>query len=92
MSIETEISNKLHDAFSPEFLEVVDETPSHRGHSETDGASETHFRIRIVSKSFSGMSKMSRHRAVNNILQLYFNEGMHALSIDASAPEDAPAG
>jgi BolA family transcriptional regulator, general stress-responsive regulator len=81
----------LNLAFSPERLEIVNESHLHAGHHHGDGrpfdgSGETHFRVRIVSSAFAGKSRLERHRAVNAALDGVLKDGLHALAIDASAP------
>ena len=76
MSMQSRIESKLRDRFSPERLAVMNESHLHAGHhhvesghhEEFDGKGETHFRVRIVAPAFSGMSRIERHRAVNELL------------------------
>ena len=42
-----EIYRKLNEAFSPDQLEVVNDSASHAGHSGDDGTGETHFNVSI---------------------------------------------
>lgn len=87
MSIETEITRKLSEAFRPERLEVVNESHLHAGHQEHfDGTGETHFRVRIVSQSFAGLSRIDRHRALNDLLKPEIDAGVHALALEPAAP------
>lgn len=94
MSIQTTIEAKLNKAFRPERLDVINESHLHAGHHHVDGgheavfdgSGETHFRIRIVSPLFSGMSRIERHRAVNAQLTEEFDAGLHALAIEPAAP------
>lgn len=66
MSMKSSIAGKLETAFSPERLEVINESHMHAGHQPGfDGEGETHMRIRIVSAAFAGMSRVARHRAIN---------------------------
>ena len=60
-------------------LEVFDES---HGHNVPDG-SESHFKVVAVSGEFEGMSRINRHRQINNLLQSEFDSGMHALAIHA---------
>ena len=84
------MTKKLGDAFSPDRLEVINESSQHAGHQESfDGTGETHFRVRIVSERFSGMSRIQRHRAVNDLLSEELAEGVHALAIEPAAPDEA---
>jgi BolA protein len=77
MSRQSRIETALTDRFQPERLKVINESHLHAGHNHSgsdhheafDGTGETHFRIRIVSGAFSGMSRIERHRAVNALLK-----------------------
>lgn len=83
------ITKKLNDAFSPDRLEVINESSMHAGHQEAfDGTGETHFRIRIVSDTFAGMARIARHRAVNDLLAEELADSVHALAIEPAAPDE----
>ena len=87
MTLKSRIEYRLSEAFSPERLEVINESHLHAGHGpDFDGAGETHMRIRIVSARFAGLSRVARHRAVNDLLKSEFEAGLHALAIEATAP------
>ncbi|QRI62701.1 BolA family transcriptional regulator [Shinella sp. PSBB067] len=87
MSMKTSIAGKLEAAFSPERLEVINESHLHAGHQPGfDGEGETHMRIRIVSAAFSGMSRVARHRAINEAVKAELDAGLHALAVEAAAP------
>jgi BolA protein len=86
MAIRDTISNKLQEAFTPESLQVVDESHLHEGHSGHRPGGETHFRVYIVSDAFKGKSRVERHRVVNAALAGAFERGLHALAIQARAP------
>jgi BolA protein len=91
MSIERRITEKLVAAFRPLRLEVVNESHHHAGHAGSPGTGESHFRVMLVSPSFTGKSRIERHRMVNAALADELKGGVHALAIKAHAPEDAPA-
>ena len=94
MSTRDSIEAKLVAAFQPAGLQIVDESHLHAGHNHSgsdhhagfDGSGETHFRVRIVAESFSGMSRIARHRAINSALAEELAAGVHALAIEAAAP------
>jgi BolA family transcriptional regulator, general stress-responsive regulator len=95
MSIQSGIEAKLNAALRPERLEVINESHLHAGHHHSapghdggafDGTGETHFRVRIVSSAFSGMSRIERHRRVNELLAGEIAAGLHALAIEPAAP------
>lgn len=94
MSIQSRIEEKLRGEFSPERLEVINESHLHAGHHHTesgreetfDGTGETHFRVRIVADAFAGMSRVERHRAINALLADELKGGVHALALEPTAP------
>ncbi len=89
-TIEARIVKKLHAAFSPTKLEVINESHLHAGHQEAfDGSGETHFRVRLVSEKFDGMTRLARHRAVNDTLAGELADGVHALAVEPRAPGEA---
>jgi BolA protein len=75
----------LEAAFSPTSLEILDESGSHAGHVGASGG-ETHFRVRMASPAFAGLSRVARQRAVMDALQPEFATGLHALALELSAP------
>ncbi|WP_421916080.1 BolA family protein [Mesorhizobium sp.] len=97
MSIQATMEDKLKKAFSPERLVIINESHLHAGHHHQDsdhhatydGTGETHFRVRIVSPAFAGMSRIDRHRSVNELLADELKAGVHALAIEPAAPGEA---
>jgi len=88
-SIQATLEEKLQHRFAPVKLEVINESHLHAGHQpQFDGTGETHFRIKIISSEFSGMSRIARHRAINALVTELMDQGLHAIAIDAKAPED----
>ena len=83
------IRTKLEQAFTPERLEVVDDSARHAGHAGARGEGESHFNVVIVSSVFQGLSRVERQRRVNAALAEEFAAGLHARSIKAKAPEEA---
>jgi BolA protein len=72
-------------ALAPESLTVRDDSAAHAGHA---GAREgSHLAVQIVSKSFVGRSRVARHRLVYDALRQLMPQGIHALAIDARAPD-----
>lgn len=88
------MQTKLTAAFAPQRLEIINESHLHAGHhhhdsdhhAAFDGSGETHFRVRIVSDAFTGLSRVQRHRAINEVLKDELNNGVHALALEPSAP------
>ncbi len=86
MAMKDIITDRLREAFSPESLEVVDESHLHEGHAGHRPGGETHYRVYIVSPAFKGKSRVERHRMINSALAAELAGGVHALAIHAKAP------
>lgn len=74
---------KLTAAFSPSFLDVIDESDRHHGHGGGHAEGETHFLVQIAAPAFAGTSRVQRHRMINEVLKDELAERVHALSIEA---------
>lgn len=55
-------------ALSPTRLEVIDESHQHAGHAGAPAGGESHFRIRMASPEFAGLTHIARHRLVHRTL------------------------
>ena len=86
MQTEDRIAQKLTEAFAPQSLKVVDESHQHEGHAGHRPGGQTHFRVYIVSELFKGMTRLQRHRLINQTLAGELADGVHALAIHAAAP------
>jgi len=86
MRTEERIAQKLTEAFAPQSLKVVDESHQHEGHAGHRPGGQTHFRVYIVSELFKGMTRLQRHRLINQTLAGELAGGVHALAIHAAAP------
>jgi BolA protein len=82
-----EIRDRLQAAFQPVALEVIDEGHLHVGH---EGAKDGrgHFRLRIVSAHFAGRTPVQRHRLIYQQLADLMQSDIHALAIEAQAPDE----
>ena len=77
------IEQVLRQQFQPTFLEVIDESSQHAGHSgATDSGMNSHFRVRIASSHFENISRVQHHRLVYDSLQEFLDNGLHALAIE----------
>ena len=83
-----QIEARLRRALSPTRLRVQDESALHIGHLDDDAASESHFRIEIVSPHFVGLGRLARHRAVYQALGEGLRGELHAVAIRARTPEE----
>ena len=90
MNLESQMRQKLMISLQPSRLDVVNESHLHAGHRSSPGTGESHFRLLIVSEAFSGKSRVERHRMVNDLLSDELRSGLHALTIKACAPGEAP--
>jgi BolA family transcriptional regulator, general stress-responsive regulator len=80
---EKRIRAALVAAFSPSELEIVDESHLHHGHAGSRPGGETHYSVTIKGGALAPLSRLARHRAVNDALAAEFAAGLHALSIRA---------
>lgn len=83
MTYRQRMIDKLSAAFSPTFLEVIDESEKHHGHGGHHSEGETHFLIQIAAPAFTGVSRLQRHRMINEVVKDELAERVHALSIEA---------
>lgn len=87
MTLQDTIAAKLKSIFEPVEINVINESHLHAGHQpEFDGEGSTHFRIQMVSAKFEGLSRVARHRSVNEAMKSEFDDGLHALALELSAP------
>lgn len=64
-------------------LEVLDESHAHAGHAGANGTGfGTHFRVRIASPLFAGLTRVRQHRLVYDALQEFIDRGVHAIAIE----------
>jgi len=60
---------KLRAVFTPNHLELVDDSHKHAGHAgNPTGKGETHIGIVIVSEKFAGKSRIERSRMVHSVI------------------------
>ena len=71
----------------PVSVELLDESGRHIGHAGA-AAGGSHFRLLIVSPRFAGRDKLSRHRMVYAALGTLMQREIHALAIQALAPDE----
>jgi BolA protein len=73
--------------FAPTELVVEDQSHLHAGHAGArDGRG--HFSVRIVATAFTGLAPLARHRAVYAALGDLMQTDVHALAIEARAPDE----
>lgn len=89
MSVAETMRVKLEAALSPERLEIVDDSESHRGHGGYREGGESHFNMEIVAAAFVGQSRVSRQRLVFDALKEELAGPVHALSLRCLAPGES---
>lgn len=90
MTVADDIRRRLG-ALSPSRVELLDESAKHAGHAGARPGGNTHWRLTIVSAAFTGSSTVARHRMIYQALGELMQDPIHALSIDARAPEEIDA-
>ncbi len=85
------IEARLEAALEPTALALEDESALHAGH-EGAKSGGSHFRLRVVSRKFEGLSKVARHRLVYDALEDLMKRDIHALAMTLLSPEEAAAG
>jgi BolA protein len=83
------MESALRAQFAPVAFELNDESARHAGHAGAQPGGETHYRLRMVSEAFAGLSRVARQRLVYHALGEEFDTGLHALSLDLKTPEEA---
>ena len=96
MKVAAAMREKLTSAFTPNEMDIVDESARHAGHAgatrEDGSRGETHFHIRLVSPAFEGLSRVERQRRVYAVLKDELAGPVHALSLAALAPSETAKG
>lgn len=89
MGVANQIEALLNEQLSPSALQVIDDSAKHAGHAGAREGGESHFTVKITSVKFVGLNAVARHRAVYSALKPLLDAGLHALAIEARAPEEA---
>lgn len=84
MKVENIIIEKLVADFQPELLDVLNESHNHN----VPEGSESHFKVVLVSKKFSGQTKVKRHQMVYATLSQELSGAVHALALHLYTPEE----
>jgi len=78
-----QLTDRLQHRLAPSHLQVIDESSQHGGHvgANAEGFG-SHFRVRIASPQFDGLTRIAKHRLVYDALQDFIDQGLHALAIE----------
>lgn len=82
--MQSRLSEKLHAAFAPIHLDVINESYQHN----VLPGSESHFKVVLVSKKFENQRMLGRHRDIYAILADELAGGIHALALHTYTPEE----
>ncbi|NRB10425.1 MAG: BolA family transcriptional regulator [Rickettsiaceae bacterium] len=80
MNRKVRIEQKLS-VLKPHYLEIIDDSKSHIGHSGNPGDKESHLTIKLATKLLAGKKRIEQHKIINELLKEEFANGLHALSI-----------
>ena len=72
---------------NPSSVDLQDESGQHAGHSGARPSGGSHWQLTIVSEAFRGKSPVARHRMVYEALGDLMKTDVHALKIEAFAPD-----
>ena len=84
MKVQKTIEAKLQAEFSPQFLQVINESHQH----SVPPNSETHFRVELVSDQFQHLNRVARSRKIYTLLAEELASGVHALSLQLFSPSE----
>ena len=74
-------------ALRPLTVDLRDESAQHAGHAGARPSGGSHWQLTIVSEAFRGKSPVARHRMVYEALGDLMKRDIHALKIEALAPD-----
>lgn len=76
------IEDALEQAFAPQYLSVENDSHKHVGDHQS-----SHFKVLLVSKRFTDLNAVQRHRSVYKVLHEIMQE-IHALQLNTWTPEE----
>jgi BolA protein len=84
MQVENQLRERVNERFSPQWLELVNESHQHN----VPANSETHFRLVMASAAFEGRRPVARHQLVYAELAELLAGPVHALAMHLYTPEE----
>lgn len=82
------IRERLTNTLQPTELEIIDESARHAGHAGA-ASGGGHFIVNIVAAAFNEKTLIQRHRLVYDAVDDIMHREIHALSIQATTPEES---
>jgi len=81
-SMQDHLQEQLSIALEPSHLEVINESSKHSG-----PATESHFKLVVVSEVFAEMKLIDRHRFINKLFKEELGH-IHALAMHTYTPDE----
>lgn len=81
--MQQQIETKLKEALTPQYCVVENESHMHGG-----PATESHFKVTLVSPQFEGERAVRRHQRVYGLLDQELAGGVHALALHLYTPTE----
>ncbi len=82
VSMQQHLTEQLTLAFAPVHLEVINESCNHAG-----PATESHFKLIVVSNKFNELKLIARHRLINQLFKEELGH-IHALAMHTYTPDE----
>ncbi len=82
------IKKILREKLSASYVEVIDQSHLHAGHSEAKSSGGGHYSVLVISQVFKDKTTLERHRMIYQALSEEFKTSIHALAIKAYTPEE----
>ena len=83
-----QIRARLESSLAPMSLDIRDDSAMHAGHAGAQGGAG-HYTVFIRAGAFQGLRRLQRHRLVYDAVADMMPGEIHALSINATAPDEA---
>lgn len=83
MTIENNIRTKIEQSLTPSVFDIVNESHMHSG-----PATNSHFKLTIVSTEFAGVRPVARHQMVYKVLAEELAGEVHALALHTYSNEE----
>lgn len=80
----SQIQAVLTQSFAPQLLQVENESHNHN----VPKGSESHFKVVLVSAAFEGISRIERHRRVQDFVSAKQFPTLHALTLKLYTPKE----
>ena len=83
MSMQETIETKIQASLSPSVVLIENESHRHGG-----SATESHFKLTVVTEKFADLNRVKRHQSVYKILEDELAGSVHALALHLYSPEE----